>query len=191
MLRAAYEGNQDVNRYFELLNWMLLRLPPIQNAKAVADRFHWHLKQTGRGLKEHRLLPAITHFDRDEAEAPLPISVYLDRIRSAHNIGSIIRTTEALRLVPCFIPKTWLLPIISKFATPLWAVNSGYKITTRSTLKRFLDLLSAWKPLHKLPVYMISCFRHHLPWLSAMKNMAVPMTPFHSRSHHRHSHAWP
>ncbi len=98
VLRAAYEANQDVDRYFDLLNWMLLRLPPIKNAKAVADRFHWHLKQTGLGLKEHRLLPSITHFDRNEAEPALPISVYLDRIRSAHNIGSIIRTTEALRL---------------------------------------------------------------------------------------------
>ncbi len=83
--------------YQEVLSWM--GLPPTSipcNHQVLADRFHWHLQFTGSGCKEHRLL--VTHEDASEGEMPLPIAIYLDHIRSAHNIGSIIRTTEALRL---------------------------------------------------------------------------------------------
>ncbi len=71
---------------------------PNLGLEVICDRFHWHLQQTSLGIKEHRLLPRVTHCDRDEAEACLPIAIYLDKIRSAYNIGSIVRTTEALRV---------------------------------------------------------------------------------------------
>lgn len=46
-----------------------------------------------------KFLPQIRRLDHKEKEAPfLPFSIYLDQIRSAYNLGSIIRTTEAFRL---------------------------------------------------------------------------------------------
>jgi tRNA G18 (ribose-2'-O)-methylase SpoU len=66
--------------------------------KTLADRYHWHLEAANLSLKEHNLLPAIRTGDRiPKAEFP-PIAIYLDRVRSAYNVGSILRTTEALRI---------------------------------------------------------------------------------------------
>jgi tRNA G18 (ribose-2'-O)-methylase SpoU len=55
-------------------------------------------------LKEHRLLPSIRSDDQPSDTPFLPIDIYLDHIRSAHNVGSIIRTTEALRLGSIYVP---------------------------------------------------------------------------------------
>jgi tRNA G18 (ribose-2'-O)-methylase SpoU len=45
------------------------------------------------------LLPHIKKKDRPSAgEEPWPLAVYLDHIRSAHNVGSILRTVEAFSL---------------------------------------------------------------------------------------------
>ena len=64
----------------------------------LANRYHYHLTEAGLSLKEHNLLYPIRKGDTDSAVPYLPISIYLDNLRSAHNVGSIIRTTEALRL---------------------------------------------------------------------------------------------
>lgn len=103
MLRTAYDSITSkealLQSYQEVVTWMGLQPPTSPFCRQlVADQFHWHLQQLGCGLKEHHLLPKISHEDASEGEAPLPIAIYLDHIRSAHNIGSIIRTTEALRL---------------------------------------------------------------------------------------------
>ena len=44
------------------------------------------------------MLPHVKKGDREQALEAWPIAVYLDNIRSAHNVGSMIRTTEALSL---------------------------------------------------------------------------------------------
>lgn len=64
----------------------------------VSDCYHLHLKEAGIYKKEHSLLPKVAAGDRESACEPWPIDVYLDNIRSAHNVGSILRTTEALGL---------------------------------------------------------------------------------------------
>ncbi len=66
--------------------------------KGLADRYHWHLSEAGRCLKEHNLLPPIRKGDREPKSDFLPIAIYLDNIRSAYNVGSILRTVEALRI---------------------------------------------------------------------------------------------
>ena len=49
--------------------------------------------------KEHNLLPHVRRFDKQEKTLDfLPIAVYLDNLRSAHNVGSIVRTVEAFSL---------------------------------------------------------------------------------------------
>ncbi len=83
--------------YHKWCSWMEID-PPRLSLKTIADQFHRHLSQTRISLKEHTLLPRIKRFDRSAAAPPLPLSIYLDGIRSAHNVGSIIRTTEAFSL---------------------------------------------------------------------------------------------
>jgi tRNA G18 (ribose-2'-O)-methylase SpoU len=66
--------------------------------KTLADRYHWHLEQAHLSLKEHNLLPMIRTGDRTAKLDFSPVAIYLDRVRSAYNVGSIFRTTEALRI---------------------------------------------------------------------------------------------
>lgn len=77
-----------------------MRLLPYtyEGLKGLADRYHWHLQEAGRSLKEHNLLPSIRKGDHTPKSDFLPIAIYLDHVRSAYNVGSILRTTEALRI---------------------------------------------------------------------------------------------
>lgn len=84
--------------YEQWLSWMKL-LPFIQwDLKSISDRYHWHLTQAGLALKEHNLLPHIRKGDHLPKSEYLPITILLDQVRSAFNVGSIFRTCEALRL---------------------------------------------------------------------------------------------
>ena len=102
-LREAYEGlrrneKTSFDEYDACLSWMKL-LPFIySDLKALADRYHWHLIEAGLSLKEHNLLPSIRKGDHTPKADFLPIAIYLDSVRSAYNVGSILRTVEALRI---------------------------------------------------------------------------------------------
>lgn len=94
--RCQGEWETDWLLYQELREWMNdpnRKSPSIQN---IADWYHEHLRLAQIFKKEHHLLPQIRKGDRSEGEAVWPIAIYLDHIRSAHNVGSIIRTVEAL-----------------------------------------------------------------------------------------------
>ncbi len=69
-----------------------------QNFKHVSDRYHMHMRQAKLSLKEHNLLRPYQKRDIPSSTPFLPIAIYLDNLRSAFNVGSIIRTTEAFRL---------------------------------------------------------------------------------------------
>ena len=103
MLREIYL--QKANRfedYCHLLRWMEEAIPE-QTLKSLADHYHYHMQKAGRQHKEHHLLPNITKEDRRQAEPCWPIAIYLDRLRSAHNVGSIISTVEAFSLGKLFL----------------------------------------------------------------------------------------
>lgn len=95
LLRAHFEGG-DGAEYAQLASW--LALPPLKllDTEAVADRFHLHCRLAGVQWREHNLL--IREGDRAEGAPYLPAAIYLDEVRSAHNVGSIVRTVEAFRL---------------------------------------------------------------------------------------------
>lgn len=105
LLRVLYEekktdssGSFGIEYYNELLSWMHFNPYVHVDFKTLADRYHWHLQQAGLSLKEHNLLPALRTGDRT-AKLDFPeIAIYLDRVRSAYNVGSILRTVEALRI---------------------------------------------------------------------------------------------
>jgi len=74
-----------------------LDIEPIEpSAEALTHRYHDHLDKADISVNEPDYLVR-TH-DRVKGAPFLPIDIYLDNIRSAHNVGSIIRTLEAFRL---------------------------------------------------------------------------------------------
>lgn len=75
----------------------LLKLRPVQlDQESLSCRYHFHAKLADLSLNEHDLL--IKKGDHPSNTPYLPIAIYLDDLRSAHNVGSILRTTEAFRL---------------------------------------------------------------------------------------------
>lgn len=99
LLRACFEKKAiPPESYHSMLSWIGAAPFLHTDLKSISDQYHWHLKQAGLSLKEHNLLPHIRTQDR-EAKLPFPeIAIYLDHVRSAYNVGSILRTTEALRI---------------------------------------------------------------------------------------------
>lgn len=105
LLRQAYEkmaagaqAEQELSVYNMLMEWS--GCPGIKNPspKEISDSFHHHAALGAVHHKEHRLLPSIRTGDKAAGAAPWPIAIYLDNIRSAHNVGSILRTVEAFSL---------------------------------------------------------------------------------------------
>jgi tRNA G18 (ribose-2'-O)-methylase SpoU len=102
-LRICYERlrqneEPDFSEYDAWIAWMKLLPFRYSDKKALADRYHWHLQEAGLFLKEHNLLPFVRKLDRAPKTDFLPNAIYLDNVRSAYNVGSILRTVEALRI---------------------------------------------------------------------------------------------
>ena len=95
-LRQIWEGG-DMASYRQIEEWLELQ-PIAHNYKRLSDRYHFHLSKANLSLKEHNLLPRIQAGDAPSDEPFQPIAIYLDNLRSAHNVGAILRTTEAFRL---------------------------------------------------------------------------------------------
>ena len=106
LLRTLYEAllrgepPAEWPRYEEWTTWMKLHPFHSTDLKEISNRYHWHLAEAGRCLKEHNLLPRLRTGDHPPTHDYLPIAIYLDHVRSAYNVGSILRTTEALRIGP-------------------------------------------------------------------------------------------
>jgi tRNA G18 (ribose-2'-O)-methylase SpoU len=95
----AYPKHEELyNHYKELCDYAEIPFTPLSSYEQISNNYHNHLRQGNLSLKEHNLLQQIDQNDRKEALPLLPVNIYLDHIRSSHNIGSIIRTTEAFRL---------------------------------------------------------------------------------------------
>jgi len=88
----------DFAEYNAWLSWMKLLAFEGGDLKFLADRYHWHLKEANQYLKEHNLLPSIRTKDRTPKADFGNVAIYLDNVRSAYNVGSILRTVEALRI---------------------------------------------------------------------------------------------
>lgn len=83
---------QNYAEWMGIGNWQELGM------KEIADRYHWHIGNAKDPIKEHDLLPPIRKGDHLPKEEFPQTAIYLDNLRSAYNVGSILRTTEALRL---------------------------------------------------------------------------------------------
>lgn len=97
LLLSKHSIAEQLEQYQQMQQWMDSPHLSATDHKSISDRYHEHLKHAQRQHKEHSLLN-IRKGDSDQAQEPWPIAIYLDNLRSAHNVGSIIRTTEALSL---------------------------------------------------------------------------------------------
>ncbi|MDR2539663.1 MAG: hypothetical protein LBC45_03540 [Chlamydiales bacterium] len=91
--------------YRRIESWLELPLLDMKDIKALCDRYHFHLAQMGQSWQEHHLFASHQQSDIDSDTPFLQVGVYLDNIRSAFNVGSIIRTVEAFRLGPIYFAK--------------------------------------------------------------------------------------
>lgn len=104
-LRTIYEKlllkqhiSHHLKKYNELCSWLNIENFDSRDPKEIADRYHFHLKHADILLKEHNLLPTLKTIDGNNIQLPfLPNAIYLNGLRSAYNVGNIIRTAEALR----------------------------------------------------------------------------------------------
>lgn len=99
LLRNCHEQNSPQSLYQRVEKWLGLPCIDFADFQALSDRYHLHLAFVGISWQEHNLLtPSFHQPDRPSSIPILPISIYLDSLRSAFNVGSILRTAEAFRL---------------------------------------------------------------------------------------------
>lgn len=105
LLRISYENSlkkqpidEEIGAYHRLASWMEYSKLNNNLPQTIADRFHEHASLAFIQYKEHNLLPYIRQDDKQAGEKSWGFSIYLDNIRSAHNVGSILRTVEAFGL---------------------------------------------------------------------------------------------
>ncbi|HRW58730.1 MAG TPA: TrmH family RNA methyltransferase [Chlamydiales bacterium] len=113
LIREIYEevlrGNlqhEKLKQYNTQAKW--LSIPQIENfdLKTLSNTYHLHLSKANLTLKEHNLLPEIRRTDRlTEKEGFQDNCIYLDQVRSAYNVGNILRTAEALRIGKIYFSK--------------------------------------------------------------------------------------
>lgn len=98
-LRLLFKEGTIDEHYRKMEEW--LGLPPLPLApEDMADRFHHHMEMAAVSLNESNFL--VNRFDK-LSDVPFgTIGIYLENLRSAYNIGSILRTVEAFRLGPVY-----------------------------------------------------------------------------------------
>lgn len=101
VLRTFHELKDEATLtiYRRIESWCSLPRLQEHNFRALSDRYHFHLTKADVSWKEHNLLLSpYQQRDRPSSAPFLPVAIYLDNLRSAYNVGSILRTTEAFRL---------------------------------------------------------------------------------------------
>lgn len=97
-LKAIFEGDLlKIPLYQTFESWLGLPSIDLTSHEAISDRYHDHLAKAGLSKKEHFLLH-VRHEDAPSSNPFLPIHILLCNLRSAFNVGSILRTIEAFRL---------------------------------------------------------------------------------------------
>lgn len=98
LLKALFYGDEKKSTCYKNLElWLKLPELNLQNTEDVTARFHLHAKEAGIALQEHSLLH-VRHEDQISETPFLNIEIFLYSLRSAFNVGSILRTIEAFRL---------------------------------------------------------------------------------------------
>jgi len=138
LIRLIYDGyalpdsRKHLEAYFEMGLW--LGIPPLApvSLKTLSDRYHYHLREANLFIREHRLLPNISKNDRSHGLPALPLAIYLDNLRSAHNVGSILRTIEAFSLGSVYFSAS--TPFVDQKQVKDAAMGAGQWITCHRSI---------------------------------------------------------
>lgn len=97
-LERIFSGDSSAAAvYRDCESWLALTPIDLTSHEEVSHRFHFHLSEAKIAKKEHHLLQ-VRNKDKESDTPFLPIDIFLSSLRSAFNVGSILRTTEAFRL---------------------------------------------------------------------------------------------
>ncbi|MBS0653191.1 MAG: TrmH family RNA methyltransferase [Verrucomicrobia bacterium] len=132
-----FPSDETLQSYLTIAEWLDLALPSDPPFSLLSDRYHFHLAQAGRCHQEHHFL--IQKQDTLSTAPSLPIAVYLHQLRSAFNVGSIIRTTEAFRLGSLYFSSATPFtdnPKVQKASMGAWESVACTQITDLNTLPR-------------------------------------------------------
>ncbi|GAB5412228.1 MAG: 23S rRNA (guanosine(2251)-2'-O)-methyltransferase RlmB [Chlamydiales bacterium] len=140
-----HEINNKPNFYRKIE--LLLNLPPANTHEELANRHAFHAEKAQINLNEHNLL--IRQGDRPSNTPYLPIGIYLDDLRSAHNVGSILRTTEAFRLGTIFFSEK--TPYIDNKKVQDAAMDTATQVPTSRNLKKMPQPLIALETVEGAP----------------------------------------
>ncbi|MBM3207547.1 MAG: RNA methyltransferase [Chlamydiae bacterium] len=98
ILREISIGNEYlIDEYNKICQWLQMEPLTSKSPETLSNRFHYHLKEANVSWQEHNLL-IVRKNDKQSNTPFLNIAIYLDNLRSAFNVGSILRTVEAFRL---------------------------------------------------------------------------------------------
>lgn len=99
LLQKALEGHYASLQDYRFIESLLdLASIDLVDQKKIADRLYLHRQLSGQTLSENNLPFQILKQDVESKTPYLDVHVVLNQLRSAFNVGSILRTTEALRL---------------------------------------------------------------------------------------------
>lgn len=99
IIESESESKKElISHYLELCEWM--DFEPLKSfyLEDLADRYHAHMELCGIGVREDGMLKIRSEDMQTPRGHKIPVTVYLQDIRSAHNVGSIIRTAECMGL---------------------------------------------------------------------------------------------
>jgi tRNA G18 (ribose-2'-O)-methylase SpoU len=95
IIEIPFPLNQSkIEHYEQLCTWM--KFDPLKSyeLEVLADRYHAHVVLSQQSLREDHFLNVGQQDRLSPIDPYLDIAVYLDNLRSAHNVGSIIRSAE-------------------------------------------------------------------------------------------------
>lgn len=137
-------SEEDCEVYQQLLQWLGEPKFLVFSLENLSNAYHYHRLLAEQKHQEHHLLPQARSHDRTVGENFWPIHIYLENLRSAHNVGSIIRTIEAFRLGTLYFSAT--TPFVDHAQVKATAMGadafvSCYKLVELSELPRPLIAL--------------------------------------------------
>jgi 23S rRNA (guanosine2251-2'-O)-methyltransferase len=157
-IQAALEGNRTLNRLWinDRYRYDGRFLPLIDNAKAngvVVDEVdHRRLNQLARGQSHQGIIAQVAAYDYWElgtlithakAQSQRPILVAADSITDPHNLGAIIRSTEAIGAQGLIIPQRRAAGVTSTVAKVAAGAVEQLPIARVVNLRQALETLKS------------------------------------------------
>lgn len=119
----------------------ILKLPPVAEEKeALLSRIYLHEKKAEIPFPNQY---TITTIDKESCTPFLEIDIYLEDLRSMHNIGAIMRSNEAFRLGTIFLSKELPPSALAKIKKTAMGTDSICKLHIESDLTKLKQPLIA------------------------------------------------